>query len=512
MTKSKALAPVTLALGVVWLAVGVAASQPPPPPAVESLLVGRAEGVGECKICHSGVNLGLRDYTDGPIKSQEFVRLNESVTWEEKDPHSRAFAVLRTDLGRVMSEKLKYDVTAATQCLTCHATDKHARGVNLSIDEQFIRGDKVGVGCVACHDGPDPAVKKGWRGEHYEIKSSGVEWRTYEPEKKAAAGLRNLRDPVVKANLCASCHVGNPAEGKVLTHEMYVAGHPPLPPFELLTFTEDEPRHWGTPHEMPYLKGLDEAAAKRFSFDSKDGEAGYALRHLAAGAVAALKSEMRLMKANADAATAPPSLDYARLDCYACHHPLTLPSARQNRGYAADPGRPPPKAWVGALAGVVAERGGGNAFAGHWDELIASVSAVPYGDAKRVSAAAGQLAAWCETFEKTIPTHAAYGIDGAKPMLAALAKRMTAEHATADPEAVLALGWAYRSLHKPATGAAFNEPTAMTFPTRVRVEFTKDGKPTTAGEFGPRRLGLMYQITEDRVKALLGIKNQGPSN
>jgi hypothetical protein len=505
MRKWKALGPVTLAAGVAWLAVGVAASQPPAP-TNDGLLSGRVEGVGECQICHSGAKeRGLRAYVNSPIQSHEFCRLDESVTWEEQDPHSRAFAVLRTDAGKAMSAKLKYDVTAAPQCLSCHATDKHARGAKLSIDEQFIRGDKVGVGCVACHDGSDPAVKKAWRGEHYEIKSSGVEWRTYDPDKKAAAGMRNLRDPVIKANLCASCHVGNPAEGKVITHEMYVAGHPPLPPFELLTFAEDEPRHWGTPHEMPYLKGLDATAAKRFSFDPADGEAGYALRHLAAGAVAALKAEMLVMKMNADAAAPPPSLDYARLDCYACHHPLTLPSARQNRGYAADPGRPPPKAWVGALAGVVADRAGENAFEGHWNELIASVSAVPYGDAKRVSAAAGQLIAWCEGFEKTIPTHAALGKDGAKPMSEALAKRMTAAHATADPEAALALAWAYRSLHKPATGKAFPDAAAKAFPIRVRETFTANGQPVTAGAVGPGRLSLMYRIDSKRVAAFLGL-------
>ena len=32
--------------------------------------------------------------------------------------------------------------------------------------------------------------------------------------------------------MCLSCHLGNAREGRVVTHEMYAAGHPPLPGFE----------------------------------------------------------------------------------------------------------------------------------------------------------------------------------------------------------------------------------------------------------------------------------------
>ena len=56
--------------------------------------------------------------------------------------------------------------------------------------------------------------------------------------------MTDLWDPVRRAETCASCHVGNHDEGKVVTHAMYAAGHPPLPGFETATFGDLEPRHW----------------------------------------------------------------------------------------------------------------------------------------------------------------------------------------------------------------------------------------------------------------------------
>ena len=38
------------------------------------------------------------------------------------------------------------------------------------------------------------------------------------------------------AEVCLSCHVGNAQQGKVVTHEMFAAGHPPISGFEIETF------------------------------------------------------------------------------------------------------------------------------------------------------------------------------------------------------------------------------------------------------------------------------------
>ena len=92
-----------------------------------------------------------------------------------------------------------------------------------------------GVSCEACHgDG------RKWFFEH-----TDETWREVPGAKKQAEyGQIDLRDPYTRTLKCASCHIGNKAEGKFVTHEMYAAGHPPLPPFELVTFARDAPAHY----------------------------------------------------------------------------------------------------------------------------------------------------------------------------------------------------------------------------------------------------------------------------
>src|SRR5213076_1317723 len=120
----------------------------------------------------------------------------------------------------------------------------------------------------------------------------------------------NLRDPAVRGQFCATCHVGSAADGRVVTHEMYAAGHPPLPPFELGTFMECQPKHWGYPTN-PELKfftpeGMAKFAGEKFvdthpnwswdfyRFQPQDKEV-YMARQLTAGAIGCLQAEMRLL-------------------------------------------------------------------------------------------------------------------------------------------------------------------------------------------------------------------------
>ncbi len=57
-----------------------------------------------------------------------------------------------------------------------------------------------------------------------------------------------------------SCHVGNATQGKVVTHPMFAAGHPPLPPIEVASFSKNEPQHWRDPRDVPFLAILREVA------------------------------------------------------------------------------------------------------------------------------------------------------------------------------------------------------------------------------------------------------------
>src|SRR5262249_3593025 len=151
-----------------------------------------------------------------------------------------------------MVRRLGYDVTAAPQCMSCHAVDL-TPGSPTDKKQFFV---KQGVNCNGCH-----GLSEAWQVRHYKEAAKGdrIPWRTATPREKAKSGMADLRNPAVKAQLCASCHVGNPEQGKMLTHAMYAAGHPALPPFELATYLEAQPRHWGRPRELPYFKTVQAA-------------------------------------------------------------------------------------------------------------------------------------------------------------------------------------------------------------------------------------------------------------
>ena len=72
-------------------------------------------------------------------------------------------------------------------------------------------------------------------------RRSNRRWRT---KKYEQYGMTNLRDPVRRTELCLSCHLGDIACGKFVTHDMFAAGHPPLPAFEVESFLEQMPPHW----------------------------------------------------------------------------------------------------------------------------------------------------------------------------------------------------------------------------------------------------------------------------
>ena len=332
---------------------------------------GMQADVGGCVACHYGADQpGAKRFVTNN-RSQEFIKLDESKTWDTLDPHQLAFDVIKPEknpVAKKMQELLgrdnpSYKVTEDFRCLTCHSTDLKPSSKEPRVAKEFVT-QGVGVGCAACH-----GVTEKWQTIHYlgetiadkadDKEFAYFKWRTETPAHKETAGMKNLRDPHVKADLCASCHVGNPDENKVVTHEIYAAGHPPLPPIELVTFMNGEPRHWGYPSELKFLgdfsKKNPEKAWEIFRFKPADKD-NYLARHISAGAIASLKAEMNLLAAEAKNNE---GLDYARFDCYSCHHDLKYPSARQDRGYEGRvPGRPPLKAWVAALPSTVIAHAG----------------------------------------------------------------------------------------------------------------------------------------------------------
>jgi hypothetical protein len=421
-------------------------------------------GINNCRGCHTGADKGNAPGYVTRFKSNEFVLLNEATTWDQKDVHSIAYANLSGPLGQKMEKLLKYKVAEAPQCLTCHSVDLHPdtplKGKSL---DDFATAE-AGVNCTVCH-----GLGRNWQFDHYEEptkKGAPLPWRMKDPRDKFNRGMADLRNPVVKARLCVSCHVGCAEEGKVVTHEMYAAGHPPLPPFELATFMGSEPKHWGYPTDesLIYFTNLAKESADKtwplFHYHPAVAEA-YLARHLATGAIATLDAELRLLEADAASANNPtPStgVDFARFDCYACHHDLKYPSDRQKRGYEGPPGRPPLKAWIGVLAGIVAEHLAGledpklkalaASFGPKWLAVRKAALARPYGDPAELQRTTADMSAWCDEFlqEMNTTTTPIYTPKQAARLVDMVAKTAGNPKWTADPEAAMQLTWAFITL------------------------------------------------------------------
>lgn len=424
-------------------------------------------GINACRGCHSGADMGQAGGFVKNYKSNEFVRLSEAVVWDQQDIHSSAMKCLEQPLGQQMERILQkhrpagYKVTTAPECLTCHSVDLSPGkplGDKTIGDFATVAG---GVNCTACH-----GLRQTWQIEHYDEptqKGQPMPWRAMDPAYKYSKGMHDLRNPVAKAKLCVSCHVGSAAEGKVVTHEIYAAGHPPLPPFEMSAYMEGEPRHWGYPAELKYFDSVKkEDRWKLFHFHAADEEA-YLARHYAAGAIAALQAEAELLLADATrAAKDGDILDYARFDCYSCHHELRYPSDRQKRGYDGPPGRAPLRAAAGVPAGLVAENAKTSpsqavqalapAFGPQWAKLKGAALERPFGNPKSVQAEAKALWNWCEAFLKEQGDTAGplFPKEQAQKLREAVVAAAHGREALADPEAAMVLTWGAIALSREA--------------------------------------------------------------
>lgn len=166
-------------------------------------------GVATCSssVCHGA----SQPFKDSNVWQSEFAR------WQEYDPHStKAYQALLSAEGQAIARKLGLgDATKAKVCLDCHTDNppEDKRGERFQITD--------GVGCEACHGGSER-----WLTSHTGKDTPHAE--------NLANGLYPTEDPVKRAELCLSCHMGTP--DRMITHRIMGAGHPRLG-FELDTFT-----------------------------------------------------------------------------------------------------------------------------------------------------------------------------------------------------------------------------------------------------------------------------------
>jgi hypothetical protein len=355
-----------------------------------------------------------------PTRDDEYVcRCDEYTRWADHDKHAGAGRVLSGPRGQQMAKLLGYDVTRAEACLACHSAvikDPESR------DPKFA-AESEGVSCVVCH-----GAYKDWYEPHGSYLQADKWRKLSRAEKERRYGMTDLWDPARRTAVCASCHVGNLGEGKFVTHEMYAAGHPPLPGFEPATFCEKMPRHWQLPREKSAR------VREMLGLDAK----GYdQTRLVLVGAAVTLRERMRLLAAQSAACVKADDpdgrlLDYASFDCAACHHNLRSPSWRQRRGFAGAPGRVPPASWPLALTDPVlrwmfveehADRPQ-KALRRHQEQLDAALRARPYGDPAQVGPAAEAFAQLADELaaaagRKALDEVGAAGALTALPVLAA---------------------------------------------------------------------------------------------
>lgn len=392
-------------------------------------------GVSDCVFCHEQ---GRAQRGGPPL----VCLCREADTWLCKDKHQDAFNVLDPDKNpraKRMAEILGYDPRQKPECLSCHSTPgvnvPAAKRTDPPYSESFAMSD--GVGCISCH-----GAYEEWMDAHGGVHRAS--WRKQSRKvKEDVYGMTDLWDPARRVEVCGSCHVGSRAENKVVTHLMYAAGHPPLPSFEVGAFCDRMPRHW----QLMAEKGKE----ARELLGAKPGELEQT-KLVVVGAAASFKQAMTLLAADAEAAAKEDgAVDFAQMDCAACHHDLKQPSWRQARGYAGRPGRPGMRDWPLALLPITFPLAGedpkSNAdFEEKLKALYKAFDDRPYGDPQEVEAAAEDLAKWADQLggrlnAKTV----AYDRRAALGVLRRLAA-LPAERAP-DYDTARQIGWAFRVVY-----------------------------------------------------------------
>lgn len=276
-------------------------------------------------------------HEEGP--NSEWVKRGATVDWRDHDLHALAGRALSNELGKKILSHLPAD--SIQSCYPCHATPA-AKQVLGHVTEWNAT---LGVSCEVCH-----GAASVWDPQH-----TALDWRTFDTEKKEGyAGFIDMRDPVRRAETCTSCHVGSATQGKLVTHEMYVAGHPPLAGFEMQGYLAAMPHHWTDIEDKPAAIKEEQIAHKLWNPDElHETKAAFA------GTAVSLRTALdALAKQAHDAAheeIEPRWPELGTMDCYACHHDLRQESWRrdiarvQGQGHdvhgAPVPGRPGLPTW-----------------------------------------------------------------------------------------------------------------------------------------------------------------------
>jgi hypothetical protein len=253
-------------------------------------------------------HLGVRECAGGPCHGSatpvgERIKENEYTVWLRRDRHAEAYKTLLTERSEDIAKNygLNKPASEAALCLDCHSDNATQRVEDFRI--------KDGVGCESCHGGSER-----WLKTH---TSS-----TRKHSENLEMGMFPTDDPVRRAELCLSCHLGT--EKKFVRHRMLGAGHPRLK-FELDSYMVTMPAH----------HTVDDDYVERGKI---------AMEPVKLWAVGQAVQVRETLRALADPARNQDGIwpEFSLLDCYTCHHSMEekrRPSGRV-RGLGTDPGTP----------------------------------------------------------------------------------------------------------------------------------------------------------------------------
>ena len=348
-----------------------------------------------------------------------------------------------------------------------------------------------GVTCVACH-----GAFQDWALRHQAVQDP--EWRKLtRKQKEDDFGMVDLWNPVTRATKCLSCHLGNAAEGKVITHAMYAAGHPPLPGIEVGAFSDEEPRHWRYMREKP------EPIQKVLGFNPKRMEQ---TELVVISGIVTLRESMKLFVSQYLAAGLDENAwvgwaEFARYDCYACHHELPsaglLPEAGE-RAKTGSSGRPDTPYWWRALC---QPRSRSRESAGGAERLVQLESmlgafhdgllARPFGDRQKASQAASAIIEWIKPIVEELDamTEVAEGAPGAviyrKAAIGLLHRLCQMVRETSlDYDSARQLTWAFRTIYREVVPSPPEQVREVWRTLDAEMGLTLQSKSATAGAPG----------------------------
>jgi hypothetical protein len=243
--------------------------------------------------CHGAMQSNRRTVANAKVQ------LNEYTTWIERDKHANAYQVLLGDRSRAIAARLADGIAPETnaRCLACHSTPAQT-----PTNGQIVTFLHEGVGCESCH-----GSAKRWYGEH-----TRQDWTARTFEAKKALGMVPTADLVSRAQTCAKCHVGAPAEGGLpardVDHDLIAAGHPRLS-FEFSAYLANMPPHWNIPK------------------DDLDASPGFPARSWACGQVVSAMAALDLLRdrtVRISAKGGPKAIwpEFSEYGCFSCHHDL----------------------------------------------------------------------------------------------------------------------------------------------------------------------------------------------